>query len=101
MRRAGASAPHGAAGPLRRPADLAQAYKAGKLPLDLAERYLDLAKSPFLALFLKFGCVCARAWGGRGLAGKSLNAPDVCRNYHAAAPHAAASASASWPTPAS
>ena len=37
------------------PAELAQALKDGKLPVNIAERYVDLAKNPFLAWLLNFG----------------------------------------------
>lgn len=37
------------------PAELAQALKDGKLPAEMALRYTDLAKNPFLAWLLNFG----------------------------------------------
>ena len=36
------------------PAELAQALKSGKLPAEMAQRYLELSKNPFLAWLLNF-----------------------------------------------
>jgi hypothetical protein len=37
------------------PAELAQAFKDGKLPAEMLQRYLDLSKNPFFAWLMSFG----------------------------------------------
>ena len=44
------------------PAELAEALKAGKLPPEILQRFLDMDANPFLSWLMKMGC--GRGGGG-------------------------------------